>query len=127
MLADYAPIPTLAVSDLARARGFYEGVLHLTPREDVPEGVMYSAGSSAFLVYPSQFAGTNQGTAMSFQLPASAFDSEVAALRDQGVDFMTFDLPGGTWDEGVASFNGQGKAAWFKDPDGNILNVESMG
>ena len=125
MLADFTPIPTLAVADLEKARSFYEGVLHLTPRDDVPEGVVYSAGSGSFLVYPSQFAGTNKATAMSFQVPASAFDAEVAALRSQGVAFLTFDLPEGTWEDGVASF-GEGKAAWFEDPDGNILNIEHM-
>ena len=127
MLADYTPIPTLAVADLERARAFYEGVLHLTPQGDVPEGVMYSAGSSAFLVYSSTFAGTNKATAMAFQVPAAVFDAEAAALRAAGVTFLTFDLPGGTWEDGVASFDGQGKAAWFEDPDGNILNIEYMG
>lgn len=126
MLADYTPIPTLAVADLEKARAFYEGVLRLTPRDDVPEGVLYPAGAGAFLVYPSQFAGTNKATALSFQVPAAEFDAEVAALRAQEVTFLTFDLPDGTWDDGVASFGGQGKAAWFADPDGNILNIEYM-
>ncbi|MGB8021415.1 MAG: hypothetical protein WCF04_09335, partial [Candidatus Nanopelagicales bacterium] len=75
MLADYAPIPTLAVADLERARTFYEGVLQLTPQGDVPEGVLYPAGSGAFLVYPSSFAGTNKATAMAFQVPPAAFDA----------------------------------------------------
>lgn len=127
MLAEYTPIPTLAVADLEKARAFYEGVLHLTPHTDMAEGVLYSAGSGTFLVYPSQFAGTNKATAMAFQVPADAFDAEVAALREQGVTFLTFDLPGGSWDDGVASFDGQGKAAWFEDPDGNILNLEYGG
>ena len=127
MLADYTPFPTLAVADLERARGFYEGVLHLTPGDDMPEGVLYPAGSGSFFVYPSHFAGTNKATAMTFQVPPEAFDAEVAALRAQGVTFLTFDLPGGSWEDGVASFEGQGKGAWFTDPDGNILNIASMG
>lgn len=126
MLADYTPTPTLAVTDLERARAFYEGVLQLTPQDDVPEGVLYPAGASAFLVYPSTFAGTNKATAMAFQVPRSEFDAEVAALRAQGVTFLTFDLPDGTWEDGVASLGDQGKAAWFEDPDGNILNIEYM-
>ncbi|MBB1516017.1 VOC family protein [Tessaracoccus sp. MC1679] len=120
------PIPTLAVSDLEQARAFYEGVLQLTPQDDVPEGALYTAGASAFLVYPSTFAGTNKATYMSFQVPSSAFDAEVAALRAQGVTFLTFDLPDGTWEDGVASLGDQGKAVWFEDPDGNFLNIEYM-
>lgn len=125
MLTDYVPIPTLAVKDLQRARDFYEGVLGFAPKGDVPEGVYYAAGSSAFLVYPSSFAGTNKATAMAFQVPEGSFDSEVAALREKGVTFQTFEMEGITWDEGVATFADQFRAVWFEDPDGNILNVET--
>ncbi len=124
MLHEYVPIPTLAVTDLRRARGYYEGVLGFAPGPDTAGGVMYAAGGSSFLVYPSSFAGTNKATAMSFQVPAEAFDAEVAALRERGVQFQTFDAEGLTWDDGVATFDGT-RSAWFEDPDGNILNVET--
>lgn len=87
---------------------------------------MYAAGSGAFLVYPSAFAGTNKATAMSFQVPLEGFDAEAAALRDRGVTFLTFEMPGATWQDGVASFGDQGKAVWFQDPDGNILAMNAM-
>ena len=67
--ATTTPSRRLAVKDLQVARDFYEGVLGLSPRGDAPEGVLYGAGSGAFLVYPSSFAGTNRATAMSFQVP----------------------------------------------------------
>ena len=124
MLGDHDPIATLAVKDLDRAREFYEGVLGLAPRREVPEGVLYAAGSSAFLVYPSSFAGTNRATAMSFQVPPADFDGEVAALREKDVAFQTFEAEGLSWVDGVASF-GEFRSAWFADPDGNILNVET--
>lgn len=124
MLHEYVPIPTLAVADLARARAYYEGVLGFAPGPDTAGGVMYAAGGSSFLVYPSSYAGTNKATAMSFQIPADAFDAEVAALRAKGVEFQTFDAEGLTWDDGVATFDGT-RSAWFEDPDGNILNVET--
>jgi len=76
-------------------------------------------------VYPSAYAGTNKATGISFQLSADAFDSEVAALRAAGIQFQTFDLPGdATWDDGVLT-DGTMSAAWFADPDGNVLNVET--
>ena len=45
-------------------------------------------------VYESEYAGTNKATAVSFNVPMSAFDDEVAALRDKGVSFMTFEAGG---------------------------------
>lgn len=126
MLGDHTPTATLAVSDLDRAREFYEGVLGLSPVGDPPEGVMYSAGQAALFVYPSAFAGTNKATAVSFMVPADAFDAEVAALRGKGVELLTFDAPGMSWDDGVASMgDGAGRGIWFSDPDGNILNVDT--
>jgi hypothetical protein len=85
---------------------------------------MYRSGSGSFLVYPSGYAGTNQATAISFQVSADRFDAEVADLRGRGVDFQTFEVPEGTWQDGVL-VSGEMKAAWFADPDGNILNVET--
>jgi catechol 2,3-dioxygenase-like lactoylglutathione lyase family enzyme len=125
MLGDHDTIATLAVKDIQVARDFYERVLGCTVRGDAPDGVLYAAGTGAFLVYPSSFAGTNKATAMSFQVPLSGFDAEIAALRDKGVAFQTFDAPGISWDDGVASMGGDARAVWFEDPDGNILNVET--
>jgi catechol 2,3-dioxygenase-like lactoylglutathione lyase family enzyme len=124
MLSDFAAVPTLAVSDLQRAREFYEGVLGFASVADVADGVMYPSGNGSFLVYPSAYAGTNKATAMSFQLSAEAFDAEAAALREKGVTFDEFEMDEITWDNGVASLPDGSRAAWFTDPDGNILNIE---
>jgi catechol 2,3-dioxygenase-like lactoylglutathione lyase family enzyme len=85
---------------------------------------MYPSGNGKFLVYPSAYAGTNKATAMSLQLSAEAFDAEVAALREKGVTFDEFEMDQITWDNGVASMPDGSRAAWFTDPDGNILNIE---
>ena len=51
----------------------------------------------------------------------------MAALREAGVEFLTFEAPGATWQDGVASFGDQGaKGVWFEDPDGNILNIDTL-
>jgi catechol 2,3-dioxygenase-like lactoylglutathione lyase family enzyme len=125
MLADHAPMPTIAVRDLARAREFYETVLGFAPQgDDALSGVLYAGGGRTFLVYPSAAAGTNRATYMSFQVPADAFDAEVAALRTEGITFLTFEMEGITWDDGVGTWEGS-KAVWFTDPDGNILAIET--
>jgi catechol 2,3-dioxygenase-like lactoylglutathione lyase family enzyme len=125
MLAEYPPVPTLAVSDLDRARAFYEETLGFTPHGEPVDGILYDAGDEVFLVYPSAYAGTNKATAMSFSVPADRFDAEVTTLRDKGIDFQTFDMEGLEWIDGVATA-GTMRAVWFADPDGNILNVETM-
>lgn len=125
MLADHTPIATLAVSDVARAREFYENILGFTPEEEEAEGIVYASGSSRFLVYPSTYAGTNKATAASFQVPADSFDDEVAALRTRGIEFLTFDYPGISWDDGVATMENE-RSVWFTDPDGNILAVGTI-
>ena len=81
MLSDLTATPVLAVSDLARARAFYEGTLGFRPSREAAEGVLYAAGGGEFLVYPSAYAGTNQATALSFGVPDDGFDAEVADLR----------------------------------------------
>ena len=86
------------------------------------EELAYRSGSGGFLVYRSQYAGTNQATSMMFQV--EDFDGEVARLREAGVTFDTFDMEGMVWEDGVALM-GEAKAVWFHDPDGNIINLES--
>lgn len=125
MLTDHTPIAVIATQDLDRARAFYEGVLGFVGEQQM-EGVSYAAGDGSFFVYPSSFAGTNQATAMTFDLPDAAFDDEVTVLRRAGVAFQTFEAEGLEWIDGVATAEGF-KAVWFNDPDGNILNITSQG
>jgi hypothetical protein len=79
------------------------------------------SGNSGVFVYPSEFAGSNKATA------ASWMDEDVAgtveALKAKGVSFEHYDnIPGMTLEGDVHSM-GNMKSAWFKDPDGNILNI----
>jgi len=121
MLESAVAYATIAVSDLDRARKFYEETLGLKVRDQRSDGVIYEVGGgTAFLVYPSQYAGTSQSTAMSFTV--DDVDQVVKELRDRGVTFEDYDLPGLTTTDGIAEIDGE-RAAWFKDPDGNILAV----
>ncbi|HEY9456521.1 MAG TPA: VOC family protein [Gaiella sp.] len=122
MLGDRDAAATLAVSDLGRARAFYEGTLGLTPVMEDPGAVVYRSGTSAVLVYPSAYAGTNKATAASWTV-GDEFDAIVDDLREKGVAFERYDdLPDMTR-EGDVHLLGEFKSVWFKDPDGNILNL----
>ena len=124
MLGNYTAIPVLATSDLERAREFYEQRLGLVPHTIEHEGVLYQTGEDLLLVAPSAFAGTNRATAVAFQVPADAFDAEVAALREAGITLDEFEFGDAVWEEGVMRY-GEEKGVWFKDPDGNIISVET--
>jgi len=124
MLADKPVAASIGVRDLARARDFYENVLGLTSVGGMPGGVVYRSGGSTLLVYESEYAGTNQATSATWAV-GDEFDAIVQTLRDNGVTFERYDnLPNTVRDGDVHSFaNGTFRSVWFKDPDGNILNV----
>lgn len=126
MFSKHTPMVTLATADLERSRAFYEEVLGLEPDDVFGGGVAYRAGAGRVFLYPSSYAGTNQATAVAFELGAADFDAEVAALRSAGVEFDTFEMDGVEWADGVADM-GDMRNVWFRDPDGNILNVGTRG
>ncbi len=122
MLADTNAVANIAVRDLATARKFYEGTLGLTPvGNEGDELIAYKSGDSKIFVYRSDFAGTNQATAMTWVVGGEV-DNVVRALRDKGVAFEHYEMPDMTLD-GDVHVAGDMRVAWFKDPDGNILNV----
>lgn len=126
MLADFPAMATLPTADMARARAFYEGLGFPVVREgNELMGLMFQAASTPFLVFPTPNAGTNHATAMAFTVSDDAFADEIEGLRSNGVTFMTFDAPTGTWQDGVLA-DGDMRAAWFEDPDGNVISVATM-
>ena len=115
---------TLSASDIERARSWYKSVLGLDPTEtDDFGGMTYQAGGVEFLVYPSEFAGTNKATAAS--LTASDFDAAVALLRSRGVGFHDIDYGEVRTEDGVLAMPDGRRAAWFSDSEGNILALTS--
>jgi catechol 2,3-dioxygenase-like lactoylglutathione lyase family enzyme len=120
MLAGKEMVATIAVKDLAVARKFYEGTLGLKVEDaSGTEAHTYRSAGTRLIVYRSQFAGTNQATALNIMVGAD-IDGIVKGLRDRGVKFEHYDMPGMQW-EGDVMVGGPMKASWFKDPDGNIL------
>jgi catechol 2,3-dioxygenase-like lactoylglutathione lyase family enzyme len=113
---------TLAVSDLQRARDFYENTLGLAAVQEQPGGILYKSGNSVVLVYPSGYAGTNQATAASWAV-GDDLDAIVEELRSKGVSFEHYDDLPDTRREGDVHIADDFKAVWFKDPAGNILNL----
>ena len=112
---------TVAVADLKRARRFYEDVLGLEAIEtEGDETAVYRAGDSSLLVYRSQYAGTNEATAVTW--PVEDLEGLVEALKRKGLTFEHYDLPD-TKRKGDVHVAGDTRVAWFKDPDGNIHSL----
>jgi catechol 2,3-dioxygenase-like lactoylglutathione lyase family enzyme len=125
MLQGKEAAATLAVSDLERARGFYEDTLGLTAIYEDAGGILFKSGNSVILVYPSEFAGTNKATAATWAV-GDDFDAIVGGLAEAGTTFEHYDDLPETTREGDVHTMGDLKAVWFKDPDGNILNLVDM-
>ena len=124
MLGGKNAAATVAVSDLERARDFYENTLGLQALQETAGTIVYKSGNSVVLVYPSEYAGTNQATAVAWAVDDD-FDAIVQDLKAKGTTFEHYDLPE-TSREGDVHVMGEFKAVWFKDPDGNILNLVNM-
>jgi catechol 2,3-dioxygenase-like lactoylglutathione lyase family enzyme len=123
MIADEDAIATVAVKDLKAAKKFYGDTLglKLTPVPE-PEVLNYKSGNSTVLVYKSQFAGSNKATSVTWIV--DDVEGTVKDLKAKGITFEHYDFPGMTR-KGDVHIAGKSKAAWFKDPDGNILAVVS--
>jgi catechol 2,3-dioxygenase-like lactoylglutathione lyase family enzyme len=121
MLAEKNAIATIAVKDIQVAARFYEGTLGLNPLPAVPGVLSYRSGNSTVLVYESQYARTNKATAATWVVGEDV-EGAVQSLKAKGVAFERYDLPGTTRKDDV-HVSGNIKAAWFKDPDGNVLQI----
>jgi catechol 2,3-dioxygenase-like lactoylglutathione lyase family enzyme len=118
MLANTDARATLAVRDIKAAVRFYEGILGLKQQDSGEASVLiYEAGGSKIFVYESQYAGTNQATAVTWLV--DDVDAEVMILKARGLSFEHYAMPD-TKLEGDVYVSARLKNAWFKDPDGNI-------
>jgi catechol 2,3-dioxygenase-like lactoylglutathione lyase family enzyme len=132
-MADLGEFPVAGVlraEDIARAKKFYTDVLGLKAMEasgPSSEGMYNAGGGTMVMIYERPGLPAPQNTTLGFGVAAAKFDEVVAGLRGKGVVFEEYDLPdiGLKTVEGVAEYDGR-KAAWFKDTEGNIINIATM-
>ena len=121
MFCGLRAVSTLPAANMERAQKFYADKFGIQPAERTPDGgVAYQCNGSTFSVYPSQFAGTAKNTAVMFE--TDNLDRDMRELRSKGVVFEDYDLGemktrNGVWE------SPDGKGAWFKDSEGNILAI----
>ena len=122
MLGKINAVANIAVKDLPAAKKFYEETLGLTQVDaEGDEVIVMKSGDTLINVYRSEFAGTNKATAVTWAV-GDEIDRIVKELKAKGVSFKHYDMPG-IKIEGDLHVGYGMKVAWFKDPDGNILNL----
>ena len=115
-----APVTTmLPVTDLDRARDFYVNKLGLEAEGLAADGkFILRTGGARLALFPKPGGTKADHTAVSFQV--SDIAAEIRALEARGVKFADYDLPGLKTVDHVCVLGAE-KAAWFQDPEGNIL------
>ena len=122
MLGDKNAVANIAVKNLETAKKFYEETLGLTQiGAEGQEVIVFRSGSSTIYVYKSQYAGTNQATTLTWVV-GKGIEDVVRELKVKGVTFEHYNMPDVTREDDI-HVAGNMKVAWFKDPDGNILNI----
>jgi len=124
-LSSHKVRPSIAVSDMARARELYEGMLDLSAREEQSDDSrIYACGGDTSLhVYASPaHAGSATGTLATWYV--ADLEQVVDELIASGVTFEHFDDSTLKTDQKGIHELAEGRVAWFKDPDGNTLAIE---
>ena len=119
MLSEYPVYATLPTPDLDALRPFYEQVLGFVPRDANPSGVFYDAGEGTFFTV-TRSSGRPSGNHTQLGFRVRDLETLVVDLQGRGVTFEEYETPKTV--NGIATLP-IGKAAWFKDPDGNLIGL----
>jgi hypothetical protein len=124
MLRSHEMLPTIPAGDLVRARTWYAEKLDLSAESEEADALLYRTGTnSLFLLFSSDDAGTARHQLAAWTV--EDLEAEVAELRSRGVRFEEYDQPGLRTVNGIA-ITPVGRAAWFKDSEGNVLTLTQL-
>jgi len=119
--------PSLAASNLDRARAWYAEKLGLEPyRAYDGELLVYRSGETRLSIYVTPSAGSARNTVAEWHV--DDLPAEVAALRARGVVFEEYDFGTSRTIDGILTDSDGSLNAWFTDSEGSILGlVEGQG
>jgi catechol 2,3-dioxygenase-like lactoylglutathione lyase family enzyme len=125
-LSDCTVEALVAVSDLDRARRFYEQQLGLVPGEQEDEAVRYPCadGTRVFVYLSPENAGRSPATLVGWFV--DDLDRTMDDLASRGVHFERYHQHGLETDERGVFDAGRFRAAWIKDPDGNTMALTEV-
>jgi predicted enzyme related to lactoylglutathione lyase len=118
MLPDRRAQAILPSPDPEALRPFYEDTLGFTPHALRPITVFYKAGEDTYFAISRSGIKPAGHTQISFVVPD--LEAEVMELQARGVVFEEYETP--KTENGIAQMPA-GRAAWFKDPHGNLLGL----
>jgi catechol 2,3-dioxygenase-like lactoylglutathione lyase family enzyme len=118
MLSEFLAVTTLVVTDVDVARAFYEQQLGLTLLEATPAGIRFGAGKGSQLTIRRGQPPAGGQTVAHFEV--DDVEAVVRDLTSRGVTFEEYETPKTV--NFIAQF-GLVRAAWFKDPAGNVLGL----
>lgn len=123
-LKDKTSSAIVAVTDLDRAKRFYGETLGLPAEGDMEGVAAFRTGETTLVVYQSDGVLPGSGNAVVW---GGGGDVEAIAseLREKGVKLEEYPELGMAFENGVHRQD-DFRAIWFKDPDGNVLHVNSM-
>ena len=121
MLGSKGAASTIPVTNLERAKQWYQDVLGLKPAHyEAPGHFALNGGGGTIVVIYERGASKADHTLASFEV--EDLDAAVADLKQKGVKFEDYDFPGLKTVNGIATI-GSWRGGWFKDPDGNIFGI----
>jgi predicted enzyme related to lactoylglutathione lyase len=125
MLTKAMTTTMIPVSDVNRAARFYGDTLGLHPKATGVDGSqIFDAGNGdAIGLMPAEAGAQGTHTVLTFEVPDIA--GEIRDLEGRGVTFADYDLPGLKTVGHIAEMGGE-RAAWFSDPEGNILCIHEV-
>jgi catechol 2,3-dioxygenase-like lactoylglutathione lyase family enzyme len=118
MLSSRRVHATLPSPDPQALKAFYEEKLGLVPFAEQPGAIIYRVGEGSLFVISRSGLRPGGHTQMSFTVPD--IEAEVRELRERGVVFEEYEAP--KTENGIATMPA-GRAAWIKDPDGNLIGL----
>ena len=121
MLSDARVGAALPCQDYERAKGWWKEKAGFSPSEETPEGAYYAcAEGTQFFLFPSSGKASGDHTQVAFEVKDVL--AEVTELKKSGVTFEEYDFPGFKTVDGIAEMD-DGKGAFFKDSEGNLVAI----
>jgi catechol-2,3-dioxygenase len=124
MLDRFRVHAVLPAHDLQRAKAWWDEKVGMTPTTEDPGGLWFACAEGTWVVItPSANAGTAKNTAASFTV--TGIETLMDSLRERGVIFEEYDMGDFKTVNGLFEM-GPYKAAWFKDSEGNIVEIAEV-
>jgi catechol 2,3-dioxygenase-like lactoylglutathione lyase family enzyme len=117
---------TIPVADLDRAKAYYVGVLGFddVDAENESATMLVAGDGSRFALFVTPNTVRGGHTQLGFAV--DDIEAEVADLKARGVVFEEYDLPGFKTVNSIAD-SPPTRAAWFLDPDHNMIGLVQLG